>query len=120
MATSRIPCYLMQGTVYVMTIKDQDELRIGVYSTSKQSRETQVRSGIGLDVEIIWEEKLASKAHALAVETLAHLYLCEFEQWQKVGKKTVQVFHCSKVEAKDACEKAVKAISAGLMLAISR
>ena len=99
-----------EGTIYVMKIIKENGLRIGIYSTSKEARERQVSSGIGIQVEIVWRKELSTKTHALAVECLAHLYLAKYEAKRKVGKRTIQIFDCSESIAKAACKKAMKII----------
>jgi len=99
-----------EGSIYVMRIDGENALRIGVYSTSKNARESQARNGIGIPVKIIWHQKLSSKAHALAVEALAHLFLAKHESFQKIGKRRFQIFDCSESIAKKYCIKAIEVI----------
>jgi len=99
-----------EGTIYVMKVAGVNGFRIGVYSTSRKARERQVRGGTGIKVGIIWEQKLSSKAHALAVEALAHLYLAKCEKRRQVGWRNIQIFECKKNLAEASCKRAIKVI----------
>lgn len=110
-----------KGTIYVMKIIGEEGLRIGVYSTSKEAREKQVRGGMGgIPVKIIWDQKLSSKAHALAAEALAHLYLAKHEKRRLIGKKRIQIFECSEDTARNKCNKAIELIDSSDALSASK
>lgn len=109
-----------EGAIYVMKIIGEKGLRIGVYSTSKEAREKQVKGGIGIPVKIIWDQELSSKAHALAAEALVHLYLAKHERIRQVGKRRIQIFECSENLATKSCNKAIELIDSSDALPASK
>ena len=99
------------ATVYVMKISGNKGLRIGIHSTSNRTRENQVSNSLGLKTKIVWSKEVQSKAHALAAEALAHLYLCEYERRRKIGNKKIQIFYCSPEHAREAYANACRTIN---------
>ena len=84
--------------------------RVGIHSTSNNTREGQVRRGLGKQVQIVWSKELRSKAHAMAGEAIAHLLLAKHEKWEVEGKKRFQIFSCNERTAKQAVMKAVQIV----------
>lgn len=107
----RDPNYKRPGALYIMSVTGLSGFRIGIHSTSKTAREGQVRRGVLAPVSIAWSEQTLTRAHALAAEALAHLYLARYERWRQISGKTIQVFECSMKAATASCKKALKVIS---------
>ena len=108
---TRQPYSKKEGAIYVMKIKGHKDLRVGIHSTSDGAREGQVKRGLGVEVKIKWSQPMKSKAHALAAEALAHLYLSRFERWKSIGgRENVQVFVCSQEVAIAACKRVVSVV----------
>lgn len=103
--------YKKSGTLYIMSVEGHAGFRIGIHSTSNIAREGQVRRGILTPVSIVWSWPAQTKAHALAVEALSHLYLGRFERWKQIGGKTIQIFECSKKTVIASCKKALESIA---------
>ena len=100
------------GTLYVMKLQGLASVaRVGAHSTSNKVRAAQVSKGLGRQARIVWSTNANSKAHALALEAIAHYFLGHYERKIQLGGRRFQGFRCTNKVAIDACVRAIKVLN---------